>query len=708
MEVTNENRTDPYQPEDMHTLLSLDPVAARKMFVSQGTGKGQLDDVFTKNLRNLSMLYEALQNSLSRLEDGGNTSYPSVQELSRYLAIYKRSIADRSSMLSETEFLRNALILAGQEPPFIHILRKAVSTEDGINFQARFAAPTKDNLDKVSKAYENTISECSSVLRQCSDKVFWTKLLHKLRHSLESLQPEVRIGRVDYLLHKCRIDENLLGIIPYDLKGYAKRVNETIHKRIYTPIILSGIRSRFLVSFNCKNMFQGSIAQGKNSYEIVHFASSDYLEQRYSILTNYLSSSFFGEWWDREAGNFLQHSLDIGEINKEQWEEGLQQALLNKINKNPDSVPPHLVHLLLETIKLREWLLSYQMNAEQERKQAELNSLIRTLKKANTFYQIRNKQWLTENIEVLIQILRGNVPGLLGCTDPYIAPYQIAKDFNFEGTDTTAFFILKDKKAAVKAVQTAVELYENNKNSFLLHVLENLLRIRTEKREELKKYIAPLYLNTLEELLHQSYLNYLSWWSRVLLFLSRKNLSLYQMQKIRETIEEKNRKAVERSSQKNKNLEYLDLQESKENFPSLSQRPTVFQTAQSPEEKKLIDKCCAFLDRNWDQKQYPVRRDLLSMAGAQGDLMNKILSFVHSDALSVRSIAAIFVNGVGDIYASRNYLLRNRSRLIKTFADQSKEKESITIDEKSYLTTNQRGKNLSTAVLRYLKNDLRS
>ena len=135
------------------------------------------------------------KNSLSITDRQGETSYPDIRELSRYLAIHKRSVSDRSPMPSEEEILQIAVILAGQRLPFIHILRKVVHSSEGIAFETNFAAPTESRTDKVIAAYKSIIHQAHHALKKIIDSDFEAAYLEMSNMSMQAkLKPESACG----------------------------------------------------------------------------------------------------------------------------------------------------------------------------------------------------------------------------------------------------------------------------------------------------------------------------------------------------------------------------------------------------------------------------------------------------------------------------------------------------------------------------------
>ena len=695
--------------EDPRKLLALHTGDARKILIGPEAYRSHLDNHFMENSRGLYSFYEALQTSLSQAERKGEANYPNLQEVGRHLAIYKRSISDRSPMPSEDKILQIAMILAGQRLPFINILRKVVHNSKGIAFETNFVAPTESQTDKIIIAYKHIISQAHLVLKKIINSDFETAYLTMTNQSMQAkFKPEVRVGRVDHELRKIYIDEKVMGPIPQGYKAYVQRVNQELFMRVYRPLIVEGIQSKTLFSFNCDDMRTESNENFMQFYDIVHLASPKYLEKRYELLSEFLSPSYFQEWWDYDAQNSIKRSLDMAIITQIQYTQDLAKALFNGMRQRSDAAPSHLIHLTIELIKLAEWKSSHEKNVLQEKKQVELNSLLNTLQKVENIYRIRDKRWIKENIEVVLSLLRSKVPTILACTHPYANPFKINKNFDPIASKVDIYLILKNKKASANAIQAAEKLYRTNGDTTLLRVLENLFDYHSKSRTSLKEYIAPIYLNNFEECLSKCYLHCLPWFSQLYYTLFGKTLSKTQIARFKAKLDARDKRALEGlistkpSHSLHSNTDQYKTSVGERATQKISpQRPQKDEI--SPEEKILFEKACRFLEEEWEKNRYPSRQNLIAMAGKEEALMRKILSWVTPDVRSAYPILSIEIYQRSYIYASRSYLRNKRTILIRNLSSKMQQEETYKIQKKTYLNINHKNRNLYKGIIEYLK-----
>ena len=518
------------------------------------------------------------------------------------------------------------------------------------------------------------------------------------------------MGRVDYELRKMYIDENVMNPIPPEYRVYVQRINQELFMRVYRPVIMEGIRSKTLLSFNCDDIRTETDKGPMQFYDIVHFASPMYLHKRCALLSEFLEASYFQEWWNSDAEHSLRHSWNTGAITQKQYTQELAETLLKALRQRPDIAPSHLVHLTTELIKLATWESSHEKQLQQEKKRLELNSLFSTLQKMENIYQVRDKKWIKENMETILSLLRSKVPGVLACTHPYINPFQIGKDFDPIASGVSIYLLLKDKKASANAIEAAEKLRQTNQDITLLRVLENLFGYHTESRGNLKEYIAPIHLNRFEEALSRCYLPNLSWLSQLYYGLVGKTLSKAQIAKLKAKLDLKEKRTLVKRNQNNpkslgSSLLSSDMQQAIEEKQAIQRRSLqeLEKGKESPEEKALVEKSCRFLEEEWGKNRYPSRQNLIAMAGEEESLMKKILSLTTLDAQSSRPIVSIDIHERGRIYASRAYLRSKRSSLIRNLSNKMEKEETYKINEKTYLSTEFKNKALYKGIIEYLK-----
>ena len=665
-----------------------------------------VDKKFIENNRKLYLFYAALQNSLNGIEHNQDKSLPTLERVGRYLSIYKRSIGDRSPMLSNDEMLECAFILAGQEIPFIHIVRELHDTDGKFSFETTFVAPSEFRLDGVTYNYDIIVKQANIILYKIMNSSAPVTFLSELAHDIEvNGDINIRKGRVSDELNRMYFTKNNVGSIFENNISYIKKINQKLSSYIYKPIINEGVRFKRLISFDCSGLHKENVDYLKKYNDIVHFSSNKYLIERYNILCGVLRDSFFKEWWQQSRMLNLKEDLNSNNITKSHYSLELSRFLFKGLVSQSNSAPNKLFDITIELMHLSKWVEASEKEKTQGEIKNKLNTLIETLNRIKNVYQIKDKKWLIDNMELLLLILNGKVPGLLSCTNPHITTDFINNNLDFTKNNIHLFLILKNKKATANAIETAEKLYREHKDIVFVHILERLFDFDMTKKENLKEYIAPLYIFRFESLVKRSYLKNLSWLSQAYHVIFNKEISEKKVKELKLIVEarhkQKFKKIIAQASTSNVN----PRSHQKSVFPRSKNNVSLNQqkdTAVSNEEKALLEKICDYLDTNWMNKAFPMRDDLLEMVKGDSSSINKILSMIDVGAFSTRSILLIPIHGLGNIYVSRRYLKQNSQSLIKYFKELERGEEMYKIQEKSYLKIDSKNKHLYGGIVDFI------
>ena len=705
--LKQEEITSPKQQIKIKNLMAIDPIDARKILITPENSSIKLDKVFKENARKLYVLYEALQSSLANLNQNNQYDLPSIEEIIRHMAIYKRSIGDRGPLPAKEELIQLASILASQKNPFIHILRKPFFTNKEIQFQTSFVAPTEDKLERVRSAYKVLIDKNINMIEALSKGNYEIDKTQMLQNSLVQANPNPRIGRIDTEFQNIYLTEKDIGKISPAISNNIRIVNQKLFENIYKPTILLGMKNKQIISLNCSDFRR----KDKSIYDIVHISDSNYLKNRYTILVQSLKPNYFRQYWQKETCDSILSEYEKKNISENEYHTqiavSLLEVLLNDTNSSNQKIQ-NLKYLCLEIVKLNEWQYNYDINKEKQRQQSELNKLVKVLKKANTLYHFKDKRWLIQNKQILSQIMRMKISGILACTNPHISPTEFLNNTNILYSHINIYMILRDKEITANAIKTAEKLYKKNKDIVFIRILENILQYHSENRKNLKQYIAPLYLNILDELINNSYSQLLPWWSRLFMAIFKKKLSKKKLKKLRTKLHFENKNAVAKQEKIAKTQSSLLLnkqfEKEKSEYSPMYSQTIKEDTKPSSEESSFVKNICTYLENQWKKGKYPTREILLQNSGTKKALMEKILKFVDSDAFSTRSIMPIEVHGLGTIYAPKDYLIKNRDFLIPQIIQKQKEEETYKIGDKIYFTTQQKNKNLYKSIINCLKN----
>ncbi len=675
---------------DTYQYLAILPTQARRLLVDPRGFDDTLDKLFIENLRKMSVIYEALQNSLIGVDERNDATYPTLQEITRHIAIHKRSVSDRTPIYTEGELLQYLTVLASQKTPFLHILRKMERTKEGeLTFQTKFIAPTDDRKERVIIGYSMILNNANAILKNMMHKELEETYLTSLKQTLSSVAPEIRTGRIDYELRKMYITEQMIGPDSKKYLNHVHTVNQIINQKIYQPLILNGIKNKVLLTFNCSDIRAFDKEKLKKFYDIVHFSNSSYIEKRLKLLIEFFNESFFRDWWDNGKDAIFKHSREVKEITTTQYYKEMAQVVITKLSTNAQAAPEHLIHLSLEVLKLLEWL-------EGNVNQREINTRLNLSKTLSTYLLeigkillLKDKKIQTHFQEIIIPALKGEVPNVLACTYPYIPPSKIDYKFTPFSSSRNVYILLKDKKCTSTSIDIAINLFEKNDDPILLRVLENLFDIHNQKKEELKSYIPTFHLERLLEAIKESYKKEMPWWQRVLNSLIGKDLDKHEIQRIKESLLLK-----EKESQKEV---FINKRNSKKDLTVEANRQIAL------DELKLLERACEYLNSQWKVYKTPTRLELLKFAESESELMIRILNFVNLGASSTRSIVRINIADSDDVYISRHYAIENKISLLEFFTKRMKEEETFKIDNKIFLSQNLQKKNYYLGILNALK-----
>ncbi len=689
-------------------ILAFHPEDARKIFADPNTAPNKLDALFLKKISLLHVIYESIQRYFT-----GSASrekyYPGMEEIIRDLISYKRGINSRLPTPSQEEFIESCLLLAGQETPFIHILREMSINNAQINFATGLVVPTKKNEKKIISAYQDIFNTTGGLLRDFVKKSSLSDFyLQSLKNSFQAFKANTKIGRADFELRKMYLDEYFVTGIENHILRYLKHVNEIIHQKIYKPVLDAGIQNKLLISLDCSDIRSNLHSENHTMYDIVHFRKPEYIQERYHLLGGFLQPELFGEWWEDTKLRSLIQNKNAGNLGQEQYYYKTAQILYKRMAQNEEAIPFNLIQLTVEIIKLYQWQSQNIVETKRSAKEQELNLFLSNVKKTNNIYKVRNRKWIQDNLHEVRQMLRSKVPGILACTDPYVPPENIDESFNPIELNLDIYLLVKDRKTTANAVDTVALLYRQNHDILLLRVMENLLSIHHIDKKKIKEYLAPAYYDKLYELIVRSYQHQLPWWSQIWLLLFNRKIANKKIKKMRTSLELSQRTQAEKILKKKKKTTFT-LPNTIFGHPT----PTNMgrksnDISQELGHQELLGKICQFMDYRWENQRYPSSDDIISsMPYSARKETEKIINLASLGAVSVREIVSISADTMGNIYASRGYLKKNLNELIDYLGNYiNKKEETYTIGDKTYIAKNTYKKETSKAILKYLKTEM--
>ena len=680
------------QEFDARKLLAIHPREADRIFNSQGSyGSSDLTADFREQVKALSQVYQAIQRYLTGVFRREDIFYPELQDVAKDLVMYKRSISDKIPMPTDEQLQKYCICLAAQVPPLIHILREVMPDgKSGIGFVNRYVAPTDKHEDKVLVGYKSTIQSSLRTLKSIIEKNEFGHDYGTLFHGAQTVADlPLHLGRADHAIRGMYIDEKKFQSVSSTDLAHIRKVNQELYKRLYRPLLMQAVRDRLFLSISCDDVRKAGFAGADKIYDIVLFAKTGEIQNRFAALCGYLKPQFLGDWLSAEVYNELGRKRKAGEVSEAEFFSLVAQNAYTKLIAQSEP-PLKELQLVIEIMKLSQWYRSFE---QQQAKNSEQNELKDTLTKIKNFggvYRTRNNRSITISEDLLRMMLRGKIPGILACTEPYMRPDEITNETDLELFDNI-HIIYRDRAITAKAVETATELYEKNNDVYLLRVLESLFGIFRESDTHIKQYLAPVYIEKLRHVIRKSYVRHLPWWSRLLLFLTSSEITDARLARIRRGIQNEQDRRLARMRIPSEVNQKTEARKAQAEVRKLArQRADEGDAVQKlgSQENKIFEEIRRDLDAAWNRGQFPVRADVDRMAAdASREDVQKVMGLVDVGAASVREILRIPISGYEYVYANREYLMNNRDTLIERYESRAKNESVIIHDNREMLFT---------------------
>ncbi|MCR9140674.1 MAG: hypothetical protein NXI24_00265 [bacterium] len=682
------------QEYDPRKLLAIHPREADRIFNSQGSyGSNDLTADFREQVKALSQVYQAIQRYLTGVFRRDDIFYPEIEDVAKDLVIYKRSISDKIPMPTDEQLRKYCICLAAQTPPLIHILREvAPDGKSGLQFVNRYVAPTDKHEDKVLVGYKSTIQSSLRTLKSVIEKAEFGHDYGTLFHGTTSIADlPLHMGRADQALRGMYIDEKGFQSISSTDLAHVRKVNQELYKRLYRPLLMQAVRDRLFVSISCDDVRKTGFAGAEKVYDIVLFAKTGEIQNRFASICAYLKPQYLGEWLSAEVYNSLARKRKAGEISESEFFSSVAQNAYEKLITQNE---PPLKELLLvvEIMKLSEWYRKFEKQQAKDSAQSELKDVIAKIKAFGGVYRTRNNRSITISEDLQRMMLRGKIPGILACTEPYMRPDEITNETDLELFDNI-HIIYRDRSITAKAVETATELFEKSDDVYLLRVLESLYGIFRESDTHIKQYLAPVYIEKLRHTIRRSYARHLPWWSRLLLFLTSSEMTDARLARIRQNLQSDQERRLSRMRIPSETNQKTEAKKARDEVRKLArQRAGEGDAVQKlgSQENKVFESIRADLDAAWNRGAIPVRGEVEKMArGAEREDVQKILGMVDVGAASVREILRIPISGYEHVYANREYLMQNRDTLIERYQARVENESVIIHDNREMLLKGQ-------------------
>ena len=651
---------------DPRPLLALHPRDADRLFASPAVHGKFLNPDFRENLRPLAQIYQGLQRFLQGLAANrkADSYYPTVTELYRDVQEYRRTINDKAVMPDQQQFERYCLMLAACNPPFVHVLRELKWGEQGFEFASLMAAPTEKHEDKVVVAYQGTLTTSTKLLRDVvRSEGFGFNYGSLFEGAPDATQVPVHRGRVDHVLKRCYFNEKDYKAISQSDINNLRRVNQELFRRIYRPLLLQGIKESLFVSFSCNDFRKAGFPGSDQVYDVVLFRSMEEIKNRYAALTHFLRPDMMAGLLSSDTVEQIERRFKAGELDEAQMPiEKAKEAYQMAIRQDPVPIPAVL--LCAEIMLVGQWLRTETKVEAKAREEDELKQILKRLR-AGGLHRVRSNRDFVIPEKYLRPMLQGRLPAVLAVTDPYDAPSNINASSNLDLYENI-FVLYRGRENSAKAIDTAIELYENNSDTVLLHVVEELLGLGRTPEAKLKEFVPPIHLDRLRQALRSSYATRLPVWRRFLLWITSSQPGEQTIIRLRRQRRKERGRSVDRAQEKS---EKRERKQARTKVKRLARsRVEAGEAGDSSDnlgedEARALKRVEQYLDTQWLRGSYPSRSDIESSIGNETHLAHA-LDLIDLAAVSARSVVRVPV-GADAIYATRSFLEENREALLE-------------------------------------------
>ena len=645
------------KPHSARDQIVVEHGTAEKVFSSPQVDFGlNLPGDFQPNLRALGQIYDVIQRFLVGQNRRGERYYPTTEDVFGDLQVFKRSISDKVPMPSEEELRAQLRLLAATEPPFVHFLRELTITAQGVEVNTSYTAPTEKHPDKVMVGYQATLRNSSNVLKDLlygtgsTLYINWEERCGSL-HSLDAL--ELRKHRVDYFLKQLYVNDPSLKSTDFEGRLRMKKVNESINRFIYRPLIQQLYRDKMVLSFSCKDI-RASMPGMERYSDLLLFNNPEQLQKRYNAIRGVLDSHLCWDYMDQGFVEGLRRKKDDGHEDDFYFE--LAGHVLGSFS-GTEVVNEDLFDLALEVQKLSEWHKGHSKKTREKKEKDELQAIVERVRQHGDLVRVNPRRKTAFKREYLKMILAGRVPAIIWVTEP---PFhgdkgEVPDPEQFE----FIFLLYRHRTNTGKAIESALKLYNEGEDTYLVLLLDRLLRLDETPPQELKKYVPPVFLEKLRAAINKSYARYLPLWLRMWYAITSTEITDEIILKVKQRIkleQVKSREAARRVS---------EVQEKK---TARKQVKSAARARVQDEDKVLgaLNQTIKLINRHWERGHFPTRSDVEDGAPEeQREDVAKVLGLVDAGAASVRAIRKIRLPSQTAIYAGEDFLKEHQAEIVR-------------------------------------------
>ncbi len=638
--------------------IVVDYATAVKAFASPQVDFGlNLPADFQAEMRALGQIYDVLQRFLIGDHRRTERYYPTTEELYSDLQLLKRTVGDKIPMPTEAEFRRLLRQLATTDPPFIHCLRELAMGRSGIEVLSLYTAPTEKHPDKVLVGYQSALRNSSNVLK---DLLYGTALFSSWDERLKTLKNlsdlDLRQSRVDSFLKLLYIHDPAIPPADFDERLRLKKVNEAINRYSFRPLIQQLYRDKMVVSYSCKEI-RALSNPGMDKYsDVLLFNNPEQIQKRYFDIRQILDSHLCQDYMDRGFVDNLRARMTREEISQEDFYFELAGHVIQEVTRG-QTVNMDLFDLAVEVQKLSEWNRAHEKKHREDTEKNELAAMIEAVRKHGDLVRVnprRNPAFKDRHLKL---VLTGRMPTLFWATEPPYRPVpgQEPNPHDFEHI----FLLYKDRANTGAAIQSALKLYDQTGDTYLVLLLERMLGLDETPAAELKKHIPPVFLDRLHATVNRTYAGHLPFLLRLWYTLTSTEITAEKVRSIKQRLKKQEAARV------------IELRQEHEEREQKSARQKVKSVARGriQEEDRVLDALnltIELINGHWARGHFPARIDVIDSAPEeQREPVTKVLGLVDAGAASVRAIRKIRLPSQTDIYAGEEFLKEHRDPIVR-------------------------------------------
>ncbi len=637
---------------------------AERIFGVQAT-EGQTED-FVEHKDDLGAIYDVIHELVQLAYDKGTLEFPTATDIYRAMTENRRRAANRKPMPDQDSFRDLLLILVGQPSPFIHLTRELVfeAKQGGgpeIKVRTRYVVPSSPKENTVMRGYKTALMKSSLGLKNAMQQklVFtnWADVQETFKEtkSLDSVAAAIRQERADLLARSIFLrppsggDERRIE--------HVHAANRQLRRWLYLPLIKELQAGGALRVISCQDIRNSSTAALRSFPDLVYFNDGDRLRARYLNLCLFLISDAFKKVNDLDL--FQNAYYTRKEVDKFLEEcEPLAKDLLKKLQSGKE-MPAPMPEFIIEAVKLSEMVRAAREAAQQKKEHEALKTIVDGIKNTANLVEIYKrggKQRFKE--QYIREIMAGRkVSGLLIGSVPSMDVVEPGR--NTPLTEFDVVYALPRNEVAVQnAIDSAVDLFEKSGDKYLLELLEDILGLDRTPEDKLREFIGPKPLFELKETLRKAYSQHLTWWRRMLMFLTGSEVGVDEVAAIKQHRREKQAEALRRRRDAGMEDRRRDA---KQEIKARAQE----NIKGGVDEKKTMANMVSFLEESWGRFAFPGRGVLEKSENLGSSFyIGKILDGADGGGAGYADIVRIPVSD-GAVYGSRNYIQQHGARLKK-------------------------------------------